>query len=44
MNKFDSVDLFDNTTTLKLIGSGKDGTFKVEDEGLWSGFLAKGSE
>lgn len=44
MNNFDSVDLFDNTTTLKLIGSGKNGTFKVKDEGLWADFLAKGAE
>lgn len=47
-DKFDEVSLFSNDvpkgSPLKLIGSGKNGTFNVKDEGLWSEFLAKGSE
>lgn len=46
MTRFDEVSLFNNEIrgNLRLIGSGKNGTFNVEDEGLWSDFLAKGSE
>lgn len=46
MTRFDEVALYNNEIqgNLRLIGSGKNGTFNVEDQGLWSDFLAKGSE
>lgn len=44
MNRFDEVQLFDNLDGLKLIGSGKNGRFTIENQDLWGSFLAKGSE
>lgn len=45
-SKFDEVALYNNEIrgNLRLIGSGKNGSFNVEDQGLWTEFLAKGSE
>lgn len=45
-SKFDEVALYNNEirNNLRLIGSGKNGSFNVEDQELWTEFLAKGSE
>jgi predicted ABC-type ATPase len=42
--EFDEVQLFDNTTTLKLIGEGSRGRFKVLDDEAYDSFLGKAAD
>jgi len=44
VDQFDEINLFDTTGDLKLLASGKNGKFKVNDEEGYNAFLAKAGE